>query len=30
MVAHTYNPSIWEGEAEDHCEFETILGYKVS
>ena len=28
MVAHPCNPSTWEAEAGDWCEFETSLGYK--
>jgi hypothetical protein len=30
VVAHTFNPSIWEAEAGGSLEFETSLVYRVS
>lgn len=30
MVALTYNPKIWEAEAENYYEFKAILGYIVN
>ena len=29
VVAHTFNPSTWEGEQADLCEFKASLVYKV-